>query len=613
MEKLLPYLERELGVLRRAGPAFAHRYPKLAGGLRSAADSAADPHVERLIQGAAVLNARVGKLLDDGYAGYAEALLGMLYPHYLRPMPSCSIARVVHDAAAVGATPAALTVPRGAPMAVPGPAPAACRFRSVYDVTVCALAIGAAWFEPHIAVPAALARALPPDAGAAICITLHNPAGAALPPPSKLRVFIDGESSLRASLRDGLFMRAAGAVVEVDGRWRVLDKAPIAPVGFADDEALLPAPQCAHGALRLLAEYFAFPEKFDFFDLDLDAALADAPTGWKRLTVRLALAGCRADQPAARVLRALDADNFVLGCTPIVNLFAHGATPIRVTHARSSYPLVPDPPGAADAVIYSVDAVHLVRADDGGVAELFPYYAPGHGGAAGGKGRYWRVGHDVALRAGGSGRAAGMLSLTLSDPGFSPLRKDEATASVRLTCTNGDLPHHMAYGRARGDLTTDAAGGGLPLRVLRRPTTSYRLGARGSCQWALICHLALNHRSPMREGLPALKALLRLYARPGNAVSQRQIDGITGLSSAPVTVWLRQAQGSARLHGTQVTVTIDEEAFAGTGLHLFAQVLDHVFGLQVHLNSYTQLVIAADLNGKELLRCPPRNGMMRLA
>ena len=76
---------------------------------------------------------------------------------------------------------------------------------------------------------------------------------------------------------------------------------------------------------------------------------------------------------------------------------------------------------------------------------------------------------------------------------------------------------------------------------------------------------------------------------------------------------MRQEQGSAYLRGTEVTVTLDEEAFAGTGLHMFAQLLDHLFGLHVHLSSYTQLVIISSINGKELLRCLPRNGALSLA
>jgi type VI secretion system protein ImpG len=43
MEKLLPYFERELGMLRRASHEFAERYPKLAGSLLMNGETCADP------------------------------------------------------------------------------------------------------------------------------------------------------------------------------------------------------------------------------------------------------------------------------------------------------------------------------------------------------------------------------------------------------------------------------------------------------------------------------------------------------------------------------------------------------------------------------------------
>lgn len=626
MEKLLPYVERELSMLRHGGAEFAERFPKLAGNLAVGGDACADPHVERLIQASAFLNARVAKLLDDGHAGFTEALLGMLYPHTLRPMPSCSIARIgaggAEGDAGVGARDLAIiTLPRGTPMMALGQAGAAgsvCRFRSVYDAVVAPVAIRAVWFEPYIEVPPRLR--MPEEAGAAICFTLEAvetlraAAGgarglAALGLP-KLRVFIDGEPSLRATLRDTLFMHASCACVEAGGQWERLDKAPISTVGFAEDEALLPAAPSGHGAHRLLSEYFAFPEKFDFFDIDLTAVLAAAPAGCTRLTLRLALTGFRPEMPAAHILRALGADNLVLGCTPVVNLFAQPATPIRITHALSSYPLMPDQlPGGE---IFSIDSVHLVRklGDGETVDEFFPYYSLRHGGEACRKGRYWLASRDDALA---GAAAAHDYSLSLVDHDFSPYQAGEATASVRVTCTNGDAPHYMEYGRSRGDLGVDGASGRLPLRLLRRPTLSHRPGVVGDSQSGLLSHLALNHRSLTQEGLPALTAMLRLYARPDDAVAQRQIDGIGGVSCRPAARWLRQARGSAYLRGVDVIVTLDEEAYAGSGLHIFAQLLDHLFGLHVHLNGYTRLVIVAAANGKELLRCPPRNGMMSLA
>ncbi|MQA42276.1 type VI secretion system baseplate subunit TssF [Rugamonas aquatica] len=612
MEKLLPYFERELSMLRRTGAEFASRYPKLAGSLQMSGETCADPHVERLIQASAFLNARVAKLLDDGYSNFTEALLGMLYPHYLRPIPSCSIARIDYSGARTNEVSSVTTLPRGTAMKSLGRSAVTCRFRTVYDVTVAPVTISAAWFEPYIQAPSTLP--LPGEAGSAICITIESTAAArglaALDLPT-LRVFIDGEASLRANLRDTLFMRAACACVEADGQWRMLDRLPIAPAGFAAEEALLPAAPSEHSAYRLLSEYFAFPEKFDFFDIDLRALLAAASDGCSRLTLRIALSDLRPDAPSARILRTLSEDNLVLGCTPVINLYTQSATPIRVNHRRSSYPLMPDEMPGSACEIYSIDTVQLLRKTPQGssITEFFPYYSLRHGEEASRKGHYWLAHRDEELADAAAGHE---YSLTLVDRDFSPLKLDEGTASVRLTCTNRNLPHGLEYGRATGDLSTEAAAGSLPIRMLRRPTQSYRQGSGGN-QWGLITQLALNHRSLTQEGLPALSVMLRLYAQQDSAVSQRQIDGIMALSHQPATAWVRQARGSAYLRGVEVRVSLDEEAYAGTGLHAFAQLLDHLFGLHVHLNSFTQLVMLSHVSGKELLRCLPRNGALTLA
>ncbi len=612
MEKLLPYFERELSMLRRTGAEFASRYPKLAGSLQMSGETCADPHVERLIQATAFLNARVAKLLDDGYSNFTEALLGMLYPHYLRPIPACSIARLDYSRAKVNEISSVTTLPRGTEMKSLGRSAVACRFRTVYDVTVAPLTISAAWFEPYIQAPSTLP--LPGEAGSAICITIDSTAaarGLAALELSSLRVFIDGEASLRATLRDMLFMRAACACVEAGGRWRMLERLPIAPAGFAAEDALLPGAPSEHGAYRLLSEYFAFPEKFDFFDIDLAALVAASPPGCARLTLRIALAGLRPDAPAARILRTLSEDHLVLGCTPVINLFTQPATPIRIDHRRSSYPLMPDEMPGSACEIYSIDTVQLQRKTPQGssLTEFFPYYSLRHGEADSRKGHYWLAHRDEQLADAASGHE---YTLALVDRDFSPLTLDEGTASVRLTCTNRNLPHGMQYGRAAGDFGTEAAAGNLPIRLLRRPTMSYRQASGGN-QWGLITQLALNHRSLTQEGLPALTAMLRLYAQRDSAVSQRQIDGVMALSQQPASAWVRQARGSAYLRGVEVRVSLDEEAYAGTGVHAFAQVLDHLFGLHVHLNSFTQLVVLSHVSGKELLRCLPRNGALTLA
>src|SRR5580704_6751359 len=92
-DELLPYYERELSFIRRLGAQFAKDHPKIAGRLRLSEGMSDDPHVERMIEAFAYLNARTRHKLDDEFPELTESLLGVLYPHYQAPVPSLAIAQ----------------------------------------------------------------------------------------------------------------------------------------------------------------------------------------------------------------------------------------------------------------------------------------------------------------------------------------------------------------------------------------------------------------------------------------------------------------------------------------------------------------------------------------
>ena len=102
--------------------------------------------------------------------------------------------------------------------------------------------------------------------------------------------------------------------------------------------------------------------------------------------------------------------------------------------------------------------------------------------------------------------------------------------------------------------------------------------------------------------------MLKLYDLQRSATTARQIEGIHALSHRPVTAWLPGKYFASVARGTEIRLVIDEESFVGIGLHIFAQVVDHFFGLYVHANSFTQLVLISKHSGEEVLRCQPRSG-----
>ncbi|WGG53020.1 type VI secretion system baseplate subunit TssF [Rugamonas sp. DEMB1] len=615
MKDLLPFVERELRLFGDYFSRFRERHPGIAGDLLLNGDSGGDPGIRCLTQAAAVLNARTAKKLDDDLPELTASFLDMLAPHLLRFFPSCAV--VCFDPAGGNGKRASgkTTVPRGALLktAERKRDGVICKFVTAFAVPLAPISVTAAAFSPTTRAPAG--TRLPPGVGAEIAVTIEwtpdasNPSGL---PVDSLRLFIDGEPSFCAALLDALFLRTVCTYVEVsDGRWLSLGTNPLAPVGLDANEALIPFSAKSQAAFRLLTEYFCFPAKFNFLDIQLAALATRLPSGCRWLTLHFCMAGLAEDSNAARLLRSLDAQHLVAGCTPVVNLFKQSACPIRLDHTAQHYTLIADALNAKAYQVYGVNSVHMVRGagSSAEVVEFRPYYSFHHGDAGSKKGQYWIMRRDDAVAATKPGYEN---QLSFVDIDFNPITSPSSTVSVELTCSNGALPSRQEFGAPGGDLSTEISIGMHSIRLLRRPTVPCAPPSGRDVQWKLASHLALSISSLSQDGLPAFREMLAMHDLVRSATSRRQIDGIVALEIEPARAWLRDKRGSATVQGVEVRMTLDEAAFVGCGIHVFAQLMDHFLGMYVHLNSFTQLTIVSLETGKELLKCPPRNGELNL-
>ncbi len=613
MDELLPYYERELGFLRRYSREFAERYPKIAGRLLMVGEVCEDPHIERMIQSFALLNARISKRLDDDYPEFTEALFEVLYPHYLQPFPSCSIARIDFDAVAAQLT-MATQIPRGTELKTRPVKGVLCKFKTAYDITMAPIRVSNARFDAIVEPPESVL--LPLNATSKISISVGSTSDQisfAQLKMSSLRFFIDGELSFCAGLRDTLFMRTVCAYIEVPrtARWIALNKIPVNPVGFEEDESLIPFSERSQPAYRLLTEYFTFPEKFNFFDVDLEEITRVLPAGCKTFTLHLVLSGLRTDSNMARMLTTLSANNVLLGCTPVINLFKQHGDPIRLTHTATHYPVVADSRHTFAYEVHSIDAVNLVRQTPQGesITEFRPFYSLRHGDTPEKKGHFWAMRRDESVALKSPGYEA---EISIVDIDFDPAAIETDTLSIELTCCNRDLPALLTYGLPDGDLFME--GGLMPrsINFLRKPSRSYRFERGRGAHWRLISHLSLNHLSLSRGGLEAFQEMLGLYDLPRSATSQRQISGIVDMEYKAAQAWLPGNPFACLVRGVEVRMTIDEEGFVGSGMHVFAYIVSRFLGLYVHANSFTQLIVVSKKTGEELLRCLPRSGDLSL-
>lgn len=607
MDDLLRYFEEELGLFGLYAREFRNRFPKPASDLHISGETYEDPSVARLIQSVALMSARIKKRLDDDYPKFTESLLESLYPHYLRPLPSHSIVQIGHRGPNE-LMPDVRLIPRGTSMRTAAIQDTVCSFRTVYDLTLAPIVLSKVDFSSFINAPRAVR--LPRGAASSISVVVER-GGDKINvfdgTVGKLRVFVDGEPSLRAALIDALFMRTAAAYVQVnrDGAWLPLEQVPLRLVGFGDDEAMIPFPARSHPAFRLLTEYFAYPEKFNFIDIELDEVTRLLPSGCTRFTLHLALAGLSGDSNEARLLASLSPKNLLLGCTPAINLFEKGGEPVQLAHTSAEYPLNADSAHAWAYEIHSVSDVRLVHGGPGGTVTKFaPLYSVNDDEASAGKRNYWITRRDETTAAVSPGHE---MRIALIDADFKPSNAAGATLSAELTCTNRDLPSQLRYGNPEGDVHADGVPSSSPVRFLRRPSPTYRFDSRHAAHWRLIAHLALNYSRLTDAGVADFQKMLALYDLPHSAISQRQIKGIVGLEHGTVRAWIKTLPVSSLMPGIGIRMTVDEQAFVGSGIYIFAQVMDRYFALNGQLNCFTQLEIVSQQTGEEILKCPPRS------
>ena len=164
-DTLYPYYERELIYVRQMAQEFARQYPAAAGRLLLEPDRSADPHVERLIESFAFLTGRIQHKLDDEFPELTDALLGVLYPHFLAPIPSMGVVEFDIDQARAQ-LPEGFVVEKHSRLHTSTSNGTVCRFRTGYPVTLWPVHLASAkLFLPRSPPAPSRRRRLPPSSG----------------------------------------------------------------------------------------------------------------------------------------------------------------------------------------------------------------------------------------------------------------------------------------------------------------------------------------------------------------------------------------------------------------------------------------------------------------
>ncbi|MEM1436263.1 MAG: type VI secretion system baseplate subunit TssF [Pseudomonadota bacterium] len=620
--RLLRYYNRELQFMREMGQEFAREYPKIAARLGMEELSVSDPYVERLLEGFAFLAARVQLKLDAEFPTFTQHLLEMVFPHYLAPLPSMAIARFMPLLSESGLA-SGYELPRGTALqaARARGQQTACEFRTGHALTLWPLELSEARYFGSAGALGTVKVDRLAGVRAGVRISLRATAGLAFDELSMdtLTLYLHGQDEVPGRLYEQILGNAVSVLVRPKGG---RDALPVylpadclQPVGFAEDEALLPPSPRTFSGYRFLQEYFGFPARFRFVSITgLQQALRRFGTTELELFVLF-------DRKDSLLDGLVSADHFALNCVPVINLFPKRADRVHLREANHEHHVVADRTRPMDFEVWSVTGLQGFGTSAAPEQRFEPLYSH-HDGKLDTDRAYYtcrrapRVVSSSQQRDGTRSSYIGSETyLSLVDVLESPLRSSLRQVEAMTLCTNRDLPLHFQPGQGTTDFTLDTGAPVERVQCLGGPTRPRAAFAAGSTPWRVINHLSLNYLSLTDaddgEGAQALRTMLGLYADENDQANQRQIDGVRSIRSEPITARIPVSGPASFGRGLGITLDCDETAFEGSGLFLFGQVMEAFFARYVSVNSFTETTLRSSERG-EIMRWPARLGQ-RLA
>jgi type VI secretion system protein ImpG len=622
--RLLKYYNYELQHIREMAGEFALEYPKIAGRLGLDSIECADPYVERLLEGFAYLSARVQLKVDAEFPRFTQHLLEIVYPHYLAPTPSMAVVQCQPDLLE-GSLNEGFLIPKNTSLRsqIYKGEQTACEYRTAHNLTLWPLELTEAEYLSGAGTVANLGVPSLTGLKAGIRLRLKTTAGLKFNQLklSNLPLYLRGVGELPMQIYEQLLANSIAVVIQPTKRplaWQhIIKQSAVLPLGFTEQEALLPYTPRSFQGYRLLQEYFAFPERYMFVELtQLHAALQQSADDELDIIILL-------NRANSRLINEVNASLFALFCTPAINVFPKRADRIHLTNQTNEYHIVPDRTRPLDYEVYQIQEVTGFGSTSDDQLAFLPFYQASSDNSHKQHRAYYsaiRTPRVISSKQKQQGSRSSYIGnevfLSIVDSNEAPYKSDLRQLGLELLCTNRDLPLQLPIGIGKTDFTIQTGAPVDSIRCLSGPTKPRPSNAYKDTAWKLISHLSLNYLSIInnnaQEGAAALRSLLSLYGDNSNPSFRKQIEGILFIQSKPIVRRINTADPIVFGRGLEITLTVDETAFEGTGVFLLGMVLEQFFAQYVSLNSFTETVLTSSERG-EIMRWTMRLGQRQLA
>ncbi|MGE8537659.1 MAG: type VI secretion system baseplate subunit TssF [Acinetobacter sp.] len=601
IEDLLPYYEKQLQEFGQQSREFAQKYPKIAQRLALNREQIDDPHIERLIQAFALISARIDKKLHDSYEVFTRSIFEVMFPQYLKPFPACSVVSF-GDSHKISKLKDCQLIPKQTILKSKSLRGVQCEYRTANPVELLPIALKTLNFKTHASAHIHLHR----NATFIFGFEILNQQQRLLE-QKKLPIYLDAISNFPLQVLDCIFKPETRFVIRIQDQEIDITN-PFELIGFTEAESVLPIDQHTQHAYRLLTEYFCFPEKFNFLNLNL-SFLKTLNIEITEFELKIHFQMNLNDQAIIRNYSELNSANFKLFATPVVNLFPKQAEPQKIDHQHLEYSLISDIHHPEFFQVYAITEMNLLREKSeknqvGSSYSVLPFFAMSHYQAD--------VQFFYHLRPENDNNNSTELKYSIISKSLKPHQISSDFVSIQLLCCNRDLPYE-SYNKNQNTLSLNDHSLIRKATLLKRPNLPYYFGQKLQEQWRIISHLSLNNLSLMQgDAVSHIKELLELYNLPQSQENRLIINSIQAIQFSLTQKLHQHTPFPLFVRGVKVDIQIDTEVFRGASLYIFVQILNHIFNLKVQMNSYVDMHVIDAKSKQELYQCVQQIGGKRL-
>ena len=556
----------QLADLHQQMQVFAEKYPEHARQLNLNELKDKDPHVERLLEGVAFMNAKIQQRIDADIAEVSQNFIEQLWPDLLRPIPSLTIMQILPR---VGQLQAAYSLAKGTLLssAPVGPESMACHFSTTETLSILPLHLVSVQQEATV------------NGGTIIQLRLQAEPEVdwTLLQTQPLSLYVSAESYLQTAILQALTQSDNRVHISFpdlpEQRHIGLPNGAIQLKKITHENVLLPSTGRDHLAHRLLHEYFAFPEKYHFVEV----------LGWETLAFPALCQTLVINIETTATLPnklLLSKEHIHLNCVPAINLYSATSEPLTIEQQQLDYTLVADTKNRESVNVYRIDSAVAVDTASGERCDLASFFDFRQ-----------RQANSAYFHARVESQSGGKVEHKVS------VHQLNTTEKQRLSCTvqvhNGYYPRKFLreneIHRAQAELNFGT------IKNRTRPSELRMLPQRGEYQWQLIQHLRLGLKSI--RNVTDLQQVLDLYNWSENLEHQKMIQGILELTLTPIEYIQR---GGLRF-GVRVDILLDEAQYSAfSDIYHFSKILHDFFCLQAPVNTSVRTHIRCANSAKTL-------------